>query len=123
MRFLLPHRRVRGRPGGLPPLTATAPGRAPNGCLTRYEVGIASSFGDRDDLAMKPLLVAVLWVLAGSYFGGLVERVTGLGMTLPVLAVFAICGVYLAVRISRTPLSAAAIGILPAVEQDERLAA
>ena len=123
MRFLLPHGRVRGRPGGLPPLTATAPGRAPNGCLTWYEVGIASGPGDGDDLAMKPLLVAVLWVLAGSYFGGLVERVTGLGMTLPVLAVFAICGVYLAVRIARTPRSAAAIGMLPAVEQDERLAA
>jgi hypothetical protein len=86
-------------------------------------VGIASSAGDRDDLAMKPLLVAVLWVLAGSYFGGLVERVTGLGMMLPVLAVFAICGCYLAVRIARTPRSAAAISNLPAAEQDERLAA
>jgi hypothetical protein len=51
-------------------------------------VGIAFGAADRDDLVMKPLLVAVLWVLAGSYFGGLVERVTGLGMTLPVLAVW-----------------------------------
>lgn len=86
-------------------------------------MGIASGPGDRDDLAMKPLLVAVLWVLAGSYFGGLVERVTGLGMTLPVLAVFAICGCYFALRIARAPRSTAAIGILPAAEQDERLAA
>ncbi len=73
--------------------------------------------------AMKPLLVAVLWVLAGSYFGGLVERVTGLGMTLPVLAVFAICGFYLALRIARTPRSTTSISVLPAADQDERLAA
>jgi len=44
-------------------------------------------------------------------------------MMLPVLAVFAICGCYLAVRIARTPRSAAAISNLPAAEQDERLAA
>jgi hypothetical protein len=86
-------------------------------------VGIAFGAADRDDLVMKPLLVAVLWVLAGSYFGGLVERVTGLGMTLPVLAAFAICGCYLALRIARTPRSTAVISILPAGEQDERLAA
>ena len=86
-------------------------------------MGIAFGAADRDDLVMKPLLVAVLWVLAGSYFGGLVERVTGLGMTLPVLAAFAICGCYLALRIARTPRSTAVISILPAGEQDERLAA
>ena len=123
MRLIFPHRRVRGRPGGLPPLTTTAPGRAPNGCLTRYEVGIASSLGDHDDLVMKSLLVAVLWVLAGIYVGVLVERVTGLGMAFPVLAVFAVCGFYLALRIARVPESPAAIGMLPAAEQDERLAA
>ena len=86
-------------------------------------MGIASGAGDGDDLAMKPLLVALLWVLAGTYAGRLVERVTGLGMTLPVLAVFAICGCYLALRIARTPRSTAVISILPAGEQDERLAA
>ena len=98
-------------------------GRVPNGWPTWYEVGIASGAGDGDDLAMKPLLVALLWVLAGTYAGRLVERVTGLGMTLPVLAVFAICGCYLALRIARTPRSTAVISILPAGEQDERLAA
>ncbi|MDR3474485.1 MAG: hypothetical protein P4M09_22780 [Devosia sp.] len=72
---------------------------------------------------MKPLLVAVLWVLAGSYFGGLVERVTGLGMMLPVLAVFAICGLWLALRIARAPRSTAAISHLPTADQDQRLAA
>ena len=86
-------------------------------------MGIAFGAADRDDLVMKSLLVAVLWVLAGSYFGGLVERVTGLGMTLPVLAAFAICGCYLALRIARTPRSTAVISILPAGEQDDRLAA
>jgi hypothetical protein len=86
-------------------------------------VGIASGPCHSDDLAMKPLLVAVLWVLAGSYVGGLIERVTGLGMTLPVLAAFAICGIYLAFRIARETRTTTAIGILPAPEQDERLAA
>jgi hypothetical protein len=40
-----------------------------------------------------------------------------------VLAAFAICGCYLALRIARTPRSTAVISILPAGEQDERLAA
>lgn len=95
----------------------------PNGCLTRYEVGIASRPGDRDDPSMKPLLVAVLWVLAGGYFGGLLERVTGLGMTLPVLGVFAICGFYLAFRIAHGTRTTTVISVLPAPGQDERLAA
>ena len=86
-------------------------------------MGIASGPGDSDDLAMKPLLVAVLWVLAGGYFGLLVQRVTGFGMTLPVLAVFAICGFWLALRIARAPRSTAAISHLPAADQDRRLAA
>ena len=37
---------------------------------------------------MKALVVLGLWALSGSYVGGLVERVTGLGVTLPVLAAF-----------------------------------
>lgn len=72
---------------------------------------------------MKPVLVAVLWVLAGGYFGGLVERVTGLGMTLPVLSVFAICGFYLAFQIARATKPTTAMQIIPATDQDERLAA
>jgi hypothetical protein len=49
---------------------------------------------------MKALVVLGLWALSGSYVGGLVERVTGLGVTLPLLAAFVVAGIYLAVRIS-----------------------
>ena len=49
---------------------------------------------------MKALVVLGLWALSGSYVGGLVERVTGLGVTLPVLAAFVVAGIYLAVRIA-----------------------
>ena len=49
---------------------------------------------------MKALVVVGLWALSGSYVGGLVERVTGLGLTLPVLAAFVVAGTYLAVRIA-----------------------
>jgi hypothetical protein len=62
-------------------------------------MGIASRARVRNDLAMKGLVVIGLWVVSGSYFGSVVERVTGLGMTLPVLAAFAIAGIYLGLRI------------------------
>ena len=51
---------------------------------------------------MKALVVVGLWALSGSYVGGLVERVTGLGIALPVLAAFVVAGTYLAVRIALT---------------------
>jgi hypothetical protein len=78
---------------------------------------------DSHDLAHEALVVVVLWTLAGSYVGGLVERVTGLGMTLPVLAAFMVVGIYLAVRIARVPRSATVTPILRSADQDECLAA
>lgn len=95
----------------------------PNGGYTWYEVGIASPMRSGDDLPMKGLLVVVLWALAGSYLGGLIERVTGLGMTLPMLLAFLVAGVYLAVRITRAAKSPTVIHMLPAAEKNERLAA
>jgi hypothetical protein len=72
---------------------------------------------------MKGLVVVGLWALAGCYLGGAVERITGLGMTFPVLAAFVVAGIYLGVRITRATRSANVIPMLPAVEQNERLAA
>ena len=66
---------------------------------TRYEMGIASHARVRNDLAMKGLIVIGLWIVSGSYFGNLVERVTGFGVTIPVLAAFAVAGIYLGLRI------------------------
>ena len=72
---------------------------------------------------MKGLLVVVLWALAGSYVGGLIERVTGLGITFPVLAAFVVAGIYLAVRITRATGPATVTHILRAADPDERLVA
>jgi hypothetical protein len=91
--------------------------------IDRYEVGIASGPCPSDDLPMKGLLVVVLWALAGSYVGGLIERVTGLGMTFPVLAAFVVAGMYLAVRITRATRSATVTHMLRAADPNERLAA
>jgi hypothetical protein len=54
---------------------------------------------------MKALAVIGLWALSGSYVGGLLERVTGLGLTIPVLAAFSVVGLYLAVRIATSGAS------------------
>jgi hypothetical protein len=50
---------------------------------------------------MKGLIVVGLWVVSGGYFGSVVERVTGLGLTIPVLAAFAVAGIYLGLRVMR----------------------
>jgi hypothetical protein len=72
---------------------------------------------------MKGLLVVVLWSLAGSYVGGLAERVTGLGLMLPILAAFGVAGIYLAVRIARAARSAPVVRLIADQEHNERLAA
>jgi hypothetical protein len=72
---------------------------------------------------MKGLLVIVLWALAGSYVGGLIERVTGLGLTVPVMAAFAVAGIYLAARIARATRPATVTHIHRAADPGERIAA
>lgn len=72
---------------------------------------------------MKGLLVVVLWALAGSYFGGLIERVSGLAVMVPMMLGFLAAGIYLAVRITRTATSATVIDLQPTAEQSDRLAA
>jgi hypothetical protein len=62
-------------------------------------MGIASCARVRNDRVMKGLVVVGLWVVSGSYFGSVAERVTGLGVTIPVLAAFSVAGIYLGVRI------------------------
>jgi hypothetical protein len=66
---------------------------------TPYEMGIASRARVRNDPAMRVLVVIGLWIVSGSYLGGVIERVTGLGLTIPVLAAFAVAGIYLGFRI------------------------
>ena len=68
---------------------------------------------------MKPLLVIVLWALAGLYVGNLVERLTGIGLTTAVMAAFAVAGIYLAVRIAHTTTPASGPAI-PSAESDGR---
>jgi hypothetical protein len=86
-------------------------------------VGIVTVPRCGEDLSMKALFVVVLWALAGSYFGGLLERVTGLALTVPMLLGFLVAGIYLAVRITRTATSAAVVEMHPTAEQSDRLAA
>ena len=87
-------------------------------CLTRYEVGIGSCRATATICAMKRLLVAVpgrwrqllgLLRRAGHWSWDRVPRL---------LAVFAICGFWLALRVARAPRSTAAISHLPAADQD-----
>jgi hypothetical protein len=86
-------------------------------------VGIVTASRIGEDQPMKGLLVVVLWALAGSYFGGLVERVSGLAVTVPMMLGFLVAGIYLAVRITRTATSAAVIELHSTAEQSDRLAA
>ena len=79
---------------------------------------------------MKALLVVILWALAGSGIGGAVERMTGLGITTPILVAFVVIGVGLAVRIMRATKAAPVIRLplgadrMPiAAERDDRLTA
>jgi uncharacterized membrane protein len=72
---------------------------------------------------MKALLVVGLWAFTGWYVGGAVEQVTGLGLAIPVLAAFAVAGIYLAVRIVRAARSANVSPMPLAADPVERLAA
>ena len=72
---------------------------------------------------MKALIVVGLWALSGSYFGGLVERITGLGLTLPVLAAFLATGTYLGIRIALAKRSANGSRVLTAAGPNQRLTA
>jgi hypothetical protein len=76
-----------------------------------------------EDLPMEGLLAVVLWTLAGSYLGGLIERVSGLAVTVPMMRGFPVAGVCLAVRITRTATSAAVVQLHPTSEQIARLTA
>ncbi len=72
---------------------------------------------------MKGLLVVGLWVVAGWQAGYVLEQVTGLGVAIPVLAAFAVAGLYLGIRITRAARSANVVPRPPAADPDKRLAA
>ncbi len=60
---------------------------------------------------MKALLVVFLWALAGSGIGGAVERITGLGMSIPVLVAFTVVGLCLGLRIMLATRSASVVRV------------
>jgi putative lipase involved disintegration of autophagic bodies len=72
---------------------------------------------------MKALFVIGLWTFVGWNVGGAVETVTGLSVTIPMLAAFAVAGAYLAVRILHTSTRSGTAALTSTAGQDERLAA